>query len=219
MSEPAGTAGPATGPGPHPSPDAAPGTRDVADDELVVGRLGRAHGVKGLVSVQVRTDDAERRFAPGVVLRTDRLDVPQVRVTSARWHGERLLVGVEGVADRGGAEALRGALLLVEASSSTPLEDPEEYWDHQLVGLHARLADGTALGVVVEVVHLPGQSLLAVRGTGTTPATGGQEQGPAPVELLLPFVTAVVPVVDLASGEVVVDPPPGLLDLREERPA
>ena len=106
----------------------------------------------------------------------------------------------EGVADRNAAEALRGTLLHVDARTLPALEDEDEYYDSQLVGLVARLTDGAVVGTVQEVLHLPHGDVLAV-------ARG--EQG----EALVPFVRAIVPRVDLAAGELVLDPPPGLLDL------
>ncbi|MDQ6649421.1 MAG: ribosome maturation factor RimM [Actinomycetota bacterium] len=170
--------------------------------QLVVGRIGRAHGVRGEVSVDVRTDAPDRRFAAGSVLDTDPAAAGPLRVTAARPHAGRLLVAFEGVSDRSGAEALRGTLLVVDAASVPELPDPEEFWDHQLVGLAAVDPAGAALGVVEDVLHPPGTALLAIR-------------RPDGSELLVPFVTAIVPEVDLAAGRLVVDPPVGLLELTE----
>ncbi len=168
----------------------------VPDTAVVVGRVGRAHGVVGEVSVDVRTDTPDARFAPGAqVWCGDRV----LTVQAARWHHGRLLVKFAGIADRTAAELCRGAYLHVPADQAG---DPgaDAFWDHQLVGLSVVLADGAEVGQVSDVVHAPGQDLLAV-----TDRTGR--------ERLVPFVRAVVPEVDLAGGRVVLDPPPGLLDL------
>ncbi|HYX97637.1 MAG TPA: ribosome maturation factor RimM [Geodermatophilus sp.] len=168
-------------------------------DTVVVGRIGRPHGVRGEVTVEVRTDDPDLRFAPGAVLRTDPVDRGPLTVAGRRWHREVLLLAIEGVESREAAEELRNTELHVPVADLPALEDPDVFYDHQLVGLTARLPDGTELGTVGAVRH-EGAELLVVRRVG-----GG--------ELLVPFVTAIVPTVDLAGGSVVVDPPEGLLDL------
>lgn len=167
--------------------------------ELVVGRVGRPHGVRGDLAVDVRTDDPEERFEAGSVLVTDPPERGPLTVQSARWHSGRLLVRFEGVDDRSAADALRGTLLVIDSADLPPLEDPEDFYDHQLVGLAARLPDGDPLGTVSEVVHGAGGDLLIVRRDDR--------------ELLVPFVHAVVPTVDVSAGYLVVDPPEGLLDL------
>ncbi len=166
--------------------------------DRVVGRVGRAHGLRGEVMVEVRTDDPERRFGPGASVRTD----PGGRtltVEHGRVHSGRLLVRFEGIHDRNAADALRGALLVVEIDPQERPDDPEEFYDHQLEGLRAVTVDGEPLGEVTEVLHLPAQDVLALL---------RDDSGD---ELLVPFVSAIVPVVDLEGGRVVVDPPPGLL--------
>lgn len=168
--------------------------------QLVVGRIGRAHGVRGDVAVDVRTDDPGHRFAAGSVLGTEPADRGPLTVAGARMHSGRLLVSFAGVSDRSGAAALRGLLLVADSATSPAPEDPEEYWDHQLVGLAAVTVAGEPLGPVEQVLHPPGGDLLVVR---------RQDAG----ELLIPFVRAIVPEVDLGAGRLVVDPPPGLLDL------
>jgi 16S rRNA processing protein RimM len=170
---------------------------------LVVGRIGRAHGLRGEVLVDVRTDEPEARMAPGAVLLTDPSAAGPLTVADGRVHSGRLLLHFAGVADRTAAEALRGVLLLAEVDPDVLPEDDEEWYDHQLVGLDAVRADGTALGEVREVLHLPGHDVLAV----TTP--DGRE-------VLVPFVTEIVPEVDIAANRIVVTPPPGLLEDLEE---
>lgn len=167
--------------------------------ELVVGKVGRAHGLHGEVAVEIRTDQPDLRFAPGVTLRaTGGAAEGPLTVQSARWHQNRLLVRFDGVADRTDAERLHGAVLVADVSEDESPEDPDEFYDHQLVGLMVETVGGESLGEVHEVLHLPMQELLAVR---------TQEGG----ELLVPFVKDIVPEVDLASRKAVVDPPPGLL--------
>lgn len=172
--------------------------------EIVVGRVGRPHGVRGEVSVDVRTDDPDRRYAPGAVLTADPAR-ETLTVLRSRWHHGRLLVAFEGSEDRLRAEALRGQLLVVDSATAGETE-PGEYWDHQLVGLTALHIDGSRIGAVSEVIHVPGSELLAVRRDD-----GG--------EVLIPFVEAIVPTVDLAAGQVVVDPPEGLLEINDSAPA
>jgi 16S rRNA processing protein RimM len=171
-------------------------------EALVVGRIGHAHGVKGEVSVEVRTDDPDRRYAEGSVLATDPAERGPLTVARTRPHHGRLLVQFAEVADRTAAEGLRGTLLVVDAASAGETGD-DEWWDHDLVGLAAVRPDGTPLGTVADVVHVPGPPLLAVVG-----ADGR--------EVLVPFVSAIVPEVDVPGGRLVVDPPPGLVELADE---
>ena len=168
-------------------------------DTVVVGRIGRPHGVRGEVTVEVRTDDPDLRFAPGATLLTDPAGRGPLTVAGRRWHREVLLLSLEGVDSREAAEELRNTELLVPVADLPALADPEDFYDHQLVGLRARLTDGAELGRVVAVRH-EGADLLVIERAG-----GG--------EVLIPFVTAIVPTVDLAAGELVVDPPEGLLEL------
>jgi 16S rRNA processing protein RimM len=170
-----------------------------SSDTVVVGRIGRPHGVRGEVTVEVRTDDPELRFVPGAVFRTDPPARGPLTVAGVHWHSGTLLLRLEGIDDRNAAEGVRNTELLVEVADLPQLEDPESYYDHQLVGLGARLPDGTVLGEVTAVRH-EAQDLLVVRG----------EDGR---DVLIPFVAALVPTVDLDGGFVVVDPPEGLLEL------
>lgn len=167
---------------------------------LVVGQIGRALGVRGEVLVQVHTDAPESRFAPGSRLETEPADRGPLTVLTARAQGHRLAVRFAGVADRTAAQGLGGLLLLADSATAPALGDPAEFWDHDLVGLPARSARGEPLGEVAEVLHPPGADLLVIR-------------RPDGRELLVPFVAALVPTVDLAGRRLVVDPPPGLLDL------
>jgi 16S rRNA processing protein RimM len=171
---------------------------------VVVGRIGRPHGVRGQVTVEVRTDDPDLRFAPGTALLTDPASRGPLTIEAARWHSGTLLLTLalpDGtvVADREAADALRNTQLLVPVDDLPELEDPDSFYDHQLVGLAAVLPDGAPLGEVTAVRH-EGTELLVVR-------------RPEGAELLVPFVSAIVPSVDLGHGQLVVDPPEGLLEL------
>ena len=166
---------------------------------MVVGRIGRPHGVHGEVTVEVRTDDPDLRFVPGAVLRTDPPGRGPLTITGVHWHSGTLLLRLEGVDDRGAAEAVRNTELLVDVADLPEIEDPDSYYDHQLVGLAARLPDGSPIGEVVAVRH-EAQDLLVVR----------RAEG---ADVLVPFVSAIVPTVDLDAAIVVVDPPEGLLEL------
>lgn len=165
--------------------------------QLVVGRIGRPHGLRGDVSVEVRTDDPEERFAPGSALATNPASAGPLVVGSRRWHSGVLLVRFEGVDDRDRAEALRGVMLVIDSADIPPPEDPDEFYDHQLIGLTVLTPEGERVGEVSDVLH-HGQDLLVVR----RPAG----------EAYVPFVKALVPVIDLDRGTLVVDAPAGLLD-------
>ena len=173
-------------------------------DTVVVGRNGPPHGVRGLATVEVRTDDPDLRFAPGSVLMTDPPQRGPLTVTGRKWHSGTLLLQLAGpagdvYATREDVDTLRNTLLLVPVAELPEIEDPESFYDHQLVGLTARLTDDSVLGEIVGVHH-EAQDLLVIR-------------RPDAPELLVPFVSALVPTVDLPGGFVVVDPPEGLLDL------
>ncbi|MGW5310138.1 ribosome maturation factor RimM [Nocardia thailandica] len=171
--------------------------------ELVVGRVAKSHGVRGELVVEVRTDAPEERFAPGATLRGRLPKSKQARpytVESAREHSGRLLVFLDGIADRTAADALRGMLFVIDSADLPPTEDPDEYYDHELEGLAVQLTDGTHVGEVTEVLHSAAGELLSVRA-----ADDGRE-------ILIPFVLAIVPTVSIADRLVVIDPPEGLLD-------
>jgi 16S rRNA processing protein RimM len=173
----------------------------------VVGRILRPHGIRGEVSVEVRTDDPAVRFAVGSVLGTDPPAAGPLAVASSRWHAGRLLVAFSGVADRTAAESLRGLWLTVDAAQIPMPEDPDEFHDHQLVGLAVVTVSGDAVGTVADVLH-HGQSLLVVEPV----AAAGRS------EVLVPFVAAIAVEVDLPGRRLVIDPPPGLLDLATGAP-
>lgn len=177
--------------------------------QLRVARLLRAHGLKGALKLELYTDDPERRFQPGA---TFALQVP----TSSDWHGKTLelrelrwyngqpVAFFAGVDDRTAAETLVKAILWVDHDESELPEESDAWYDHQLVGLRA-LRDGVEVGRVARVDHLPAQDLLAI-------AVGDGE-------VLVPFVSAIVPEVDIAAGTVMLTPPAGLFeDLPDDDP-
>ncbi|WP_033295409.1 ribosome maturation factor RimM [Amycolatopsis jejuensis] len=168
--------------------------------DVVVGRIAKAHGIRGELAVDVRTDSPQERFAVGAAVTTKLRDGSKrdLTIAAAREHSGRLLVRFEQVLTRDVAETLRGALLLADTDTLPPTGDPDEFYDHELAGLRAELADGSLVGTVVEVVHSPAGELLSLDVDGR--------------EVLVPFVLAIVPTVDLAGGRVVLDPPEGLLD-------
>ena len=185
---------------------------------LTVGQIGKPHGIRGEVSVVVRTDEPEERFVPGSVFVTEvprdrrvstgpaavsgvKFDVPkQLVLESIRWHQGRGIAVFENIYDRNVAEELRGVFLQVDSDELTPPDDPDEFHDHQLVGLRVESADGTVHGSVERIEHAPSSDLIVLKKTG-----GGTA--------LIPFVSAMVPIVDVAGGKIVVDLPEGLLDL------
>lgn len=169
-------------------------------DRLTVGRIGKPQGIRGEVTVEVRTDVPEVRFAVGSVLFTDPAERGPLTVAAARDQNGRLIVAFQGVADRNEAELLRNTMLLVDAADVPPSDDPDEFHDTQLMGLAAHLTDGSRLGEVTDVLHLPHGDVLVVRRSDDT-------------EALVPFVKTIVPAVDVAGGRLVVNPPEGLLDL------
>jgi 16S rRNA processing protein RimM len=190
--------------------DGAGGTRGAEADRIVVGRLGRPHGVRGDVTVDVRTDVPERRFAAGARLLTDRPGLGELVVDTSRWHAGTLLVHFVGSDDRGAAETLRGVVVSIDAAAAgdpADSDDPADadlYWDRDLVGLRATTLGGEDVGVVVDVVHTAAGELLAI-------------ERPDGREALVPFVRDIVPVVEPARGRVLLDPPDGLLELTTER--
>lgn len=171
--------------------------------EVVIGRIGKPHGIRGDVTIDVRTDEPERRFAAGTVLIArpptgSASTLTRLTVVRARMHTNTLLATFEEIPDRNAAEAARGIMLHAVLDLDEVPEDPEEYYDHQLEGLAAYDVDGRALGQVTAVVHGSAQDLLSVR-------------TPDGRDTLVPFVAALVPEVDLAGGRIVIADRPGLV--------
>jgi 16S rRNA processing protein RimM len=164
--------------------------------------VGRPHGVRGDVFVEPWTDAPEERFADGAVVYADEAERRPLTVAGSRDHSGKLVVHFAGLDDRNAIEALRGTLLLVPAAARPPIDDPDEFYDTDLIGLAVRTVDGRPLGPVTDVLHSPAGSLLAIALT----AEDGRE-------VLVPFRTEFVPTVDLVAGIAEIDPPDGLLDL------
>ncbi|MET3960525.1 16S rRNA processing protein RimM [Marmoricola sp. OAE513] len=169
---------------------------------IVVGRIGKPHGIKGEVSVEPRTDEPDRRFATGAVLKTDSrrpgaAGPAHLTVAGTRWHSGRLLVRFTEIADRNAAEEARGTLLVIPLDPDERPEDPEEFYDHQLVGLTVVTTEGREIGEVREIVHGTAQDLLVIDADGR--------------DVLVPFVSELVPEVDVTGGRIVVADRPGLL--------
>lgn len=169
---------------------------------VIVGRIGRPHGIRGEVVVGVRTDEPDLRFAVGARLGAGQVGEgtpdAELIVAARRWHSGQLLVAFDGIADRTAASGLGGTWLSVDAAELPPIADPDEFRDHELIGLSVRTVAGDQVGVVSDVLH-HGQDLLVIKAEGAD-------------ERLVPFVAPLVPEVDVAAGVLVIDPPPGLLD-------
>lgn len=168
--------------------------------QVAVGRISRAHGIRGDVFVDVKTDDPGDRFAAGSVLVTDPAGRGPLTIISATPHGRGWRICFDGVDDRNAAEQLRGTMLVIDSDELPPTGDPDLFHDAELVGLDAVGTDGDPLGEVTDVLHGAGGDSLVVSRLG-----GG--------ETLIPFVRAIVVQVDVGAGRVVIDAPPGLLEL------
>ncbi len=173
--------------------------------QLAVATIGSARGLRGEVSVEVRTDAPEERFVVGHRFDTEP-DRGTLQLGSARSLGPRWFLRFDGIEDRTAAEALRGVTLLIDADA---VGEPDAWYPHELIGLRAELLDGTVVGEVAGLEHLPAQDALLIA-------------EPDGTRSLVPFVTALVPTVDVPGGRVVLDPPAGLLaarDLPDDGPA
>ena len=159
--------------------------------KLNVGRIGKAHGILGEATIEVRTDEAEDRFAIGAVLETE--SHGNLTVASARVHNGILLLSFDGIEDRNAIEALRNELLYADVDIDAPGLDEDDYHVLQLIGCKAYLVDGDEFGEVSEVLNLPGQDVLVIK----------SESG----ETLIPFVRQLVPIVDIKARRMTVIPP------------
>ena len=163
---------------------------------LIVGRIGRVHGVRGEVTVEVRTDSPEERFQVGTQIATDPAKFGPLTITGQRWHNGILLLTFDGVSDRGAAEKIKNVLLMAEVDIAE--SDADEFHVQLLIGSTIELIDGTVLGTIDDVLTTKGQNLLSFM-------RGGKQ-------VLIPFVKPIVPTVDIASRKVVITPPEGLID-------
>ena len=157
---------------------------------LLVGRIGRAHGIAGEATIEVRSDEPQLRFAVGARVQTDTRG--DLTITSHRLHNGTLLLGFSGVTDRNGVEALRDTLLYADVDI-TEQSAPNEYHVMQLIGCQVFLESGELFGELTDVLNLPGQDVLSIA------TTSG--------EVLIPFVQQLVPHVDVVARKVIVIPP------------
>jgi len=169
--------------------------------QLQVARIGKPHGIRGEVTVQVLTDAPEERFVPGTELVVEPASAGPLTIISARWNKDILLLGFEEIETRNQAETLRGAKLFIETEELHE-DDDEGWYEHELVGLDVRVGD-TVVGKVSGLNTLPVQDLLVV----TTPE--GKE-------ILIPFVEQIVPEVNVGEKYILVTPPPGLFDINTD---
>lgn len=167
---------------------------------LTVGRIVRPHGIRGDVICEITTDDPDERFVAGSVYRTDPAEAGPLTLEEVRWYQGRLLLGFAGCHDRDAAEKLRKVALCVDSDELDELDDPDEFRDHQLVGLGVRDVSGDDIGTITRIQHGPAQDMLVV-------------SRPDRRQALIPFIRQMVPTVDIAAGVVTVDLPEGLLDL------
>ncbi|MEE2524025.1 ribosome maturation factor RimM [Pseudarthrobacter sp. J75] len=169
--------------------------------QLQVARIGKPHGIRGEVTVQVLTDAPEDRFVPGTEFTVEPASAGPLTVLGARWNKDILLLAFEEVADRNQAEALRGAKLFIETEELDE-DDDEGWYEHELVGLEARV--GTqVVGTVAALNTMPVQDLLMVK-------------TPEGEEILIPFVEQIVPEVNVEEGYILLTPPAGLFEVNAE---
>lgn len=164
---------------------------------LAVGRIGRPHGVRGAVTIEVLTDDPDARFVTGARFTTEPPERGPIVIESVGRSGVITTLRLAGIDDRDAAETLRGTVLLVDTDELPPLDDDDDFYDHELIGLAAVDTQGVSLGEVTAILHAPAAPVLTV-----TRPDGTAE--------LVPFVSAIVPTVDRAGRRIVIDPPDGM---------
>lgn len=174
----------------------------MAITRVVVGRIGKPHGIRGEVTIEVRTDEPDLRFATGSLVYSEADPKKSFKVTSSRWHSGKLLLCFAELSDRNAAEAARGTILMSEIDDSDLPMAEDEYYDRQLIGLVVEQA-GAAIGEITDVLHLPSQDVFVI-----SLDAGG--------EMLLPFVEQFVPEVNLAGGFIVITPPAGIVEVSDE---
>lgn len=181
---------------------AEPKTPQPPDTQLRVGRLTKAHGLKGAIKIELFTDAPERRFTPGAQFS---LQVPMasawygktIELAELKWYNTHPVAFFKDVADRAQAESLIKAILWIDQDMDAASEEEDAWFDHQLVGLRV-LRDGVEVGTLTQVDHFPAQDLLTVK-----TSTG---------DVLVPFVKAIVASVDIEAGTMTVTPPLGLFE-------
>jgi 16S rRNA processing protein RimM len=187
----------------------APKAPQPSDTQLRVGRLTKAHGLKGAIKIELFTDAPEKRFTPGAVFAlqvpTDSLwHAKTIELIELKWYNSHPVAFFKDVTDRSQAESLIKAILWIDADLSAASDEEDAWFDHQLVGLSV-VRDGVTVGTLIQVDHFPAQDLLTVK----TP-TG---------DVLVPFVKAIVSAVDIEAGTMTVTPPLGLFeDVADDEP-
>lgn len=169
--------------------------------QLQVARIGKPHGIRGEVTVQVLTDAPADRFVPGTEFVVEPASVGPLTVVSARWNKDILLLAFDGIETRNEAETLRGAKLFIETEELDE-DDDEGWYEHELVGLEARVGS-QVVGKIAALHTMPVQDLLVV-------------EAPDGKEILIPFVEQIVPEVNVAEGFVLLTPPDGLFDVNTD---
>ncbi|NWL32623.1 ribosome maturation factor RimM [Paenarthrobacter nitroguajacolicus] len=170
--------------------------------QLQVARIGKPHGIRGEVTVQVLTDAPSERFVAGTEFVVEPASAGPLTIRSARWNKDILLLGFEEIADRNAAEVIRGAKLFIETEELDDEDDDEGWYEHELVGLEARVGS-QVVGKVAALTTLPVQDLLTVK------ADNGKE-------ILVPFVEEIVPEVNVEGGYILITPPTGLFEINDE---
>lgn len=164
---------------------------------LVVGRIGRAHGIRGEATIEVRTDDPDSRFAVGAILQTEPAQKGPLTIASARVHNGTLLLSFIGVPDRTAVEKLRDLLLIADVDVDAESDGDDSFHISQIIGCEVFLENGNRVGTVTDVLSSSAQDTLVVIVNGT--------------DKLIPFVDEIVPEVDIANKRIVITPPEGLL--------
>ncbi|MBV1778745.1 ribosome maturation factor RimM [Paeniglutamicibacter sp. ABSL32-1] len=167
---------------------------------LQVARIGKPHGIRGEVTVQVLTDAPQDRFVPGAVFEVEHPAFKQLTVEGARWNKEILLLAFEELLDRNAAETVRGAKLFIDTEEVE--DDGEGWYEHELVDLEARVGD-KVVGKVTALRTGNVQDLLVVE------STEGDE-------IYVPFVESIVPEVNIEGGYILMTPPEGLFEINRE---
>lgn len=170
--------------------------------QVQVARIGKPHGIRGEVTIQLMTDEPESRFVEGARFDVEPAALGPLTVSKARWNKDILLLGFEEIKDRNAAEQLRGSKLLVETGEADD-DDEDAWYEHELVGLKVRATRGDSyydVGTVTALQVLPAQDLLVIE------TSDGDE-------VLVPFVAQLVPEVNIDEGFILVDPPEGLFDV------
>lgn len=164
---------------------------------LVVGRIGRAHGIRGEATIEVRTDDPDSRLAVGAILQTEPAKKGPLTIASGRVHNGTLLLSFAGIPDRTAVEKLRDVLLIADVDVGAESDGDDSFHISQIIGCEVYLTNGVKVGIVSDVLSSAAQDTLVVTANG--------------IQKLIPFVDEIVPDVDITNRRIVITPPEGLL--------